>query len=82
MDRGVGEDESALLILVAVDVESGSVCDASALQGYEARQIRLREPRVVSHRLGYDKVILQPGAEHAVNAVAKALQQHLGSARV
>ena len=34
------------------------------------------------NRLGHDKLILQHDAEHAVGAVAKALQRHLGSARV
>ena len=77
-------EESALLtILVAVDVESGY---PFALQvprkGMEQGKYALENLELFLNRLGYDKVILQHDAEHAVGAVAKALQRHLGSARV
>ena len=78
-------EESALLtILVAVDVESGYPlrCKCPARGWREQGKYALENLELFLNRLGYDKVILQHDAEHAVGAVAKALQLHLGSARV
>ena len=77
-------EESALLtFLVAVDVESGYPFAMQVpRKGMEHGKYALENLDLFLNRLGYDKVILQHDAEHAVGAVAKALQRHLGSARV
>ena len=77
-------EESALLtILVAVDVESGYPFAMQVpRKGMKQGKYALENLELFLNRLGYDKVILQHDAEHAVGAVAKALQRHLGSVRV
>ena len=50
-------------------------------KGMEQGKYALENLELFLNRLGYDKVILQHDAEHAVGAVAKALQRHLGSAQ-
>ena len=74
------EESTLLTILVAVDVESDYLFAMQVpCKGIEQGKYALENLELFLNRLEYDKVILQHDAEHAVDAVAKALQRHLGS---
>lgn len=76
--------ESALLTMfVAVDVESGyPLAMQVPWKGMEQGKYALENLELFIKRLEHDKLTAQHDAEHSVGAVAKALQRHLGSARV
>ena len=82
-----GEDveaESALMtILVAVDLETGYPFTMQVpRKGLEQGKYALENLELFLNKLGDDKCILQHDAEHAVGAVAKALQRHVGARRL
>ena len=64
---------------MAVDVESGYPFAMQVpRKGMEQGKYALENLELFFYRLGHDKLVLQHDAEHAVGAVAKALQRHLG----
>ena len=82
-----GEDveaESALMtILVAVDLETGYPFTMQVpRKGMEQGKYALENLELFLNKPGYDKCILQHDAEHAVGAVARALQRHVGARRL